>query len=261
MLSVGLASVMPNGKSYERRADVEAEIETVWRLPESEWMAAAQDLQSETLVFLIRRIRGGDEEVAGHLVQELSKRTVRLVERWTSGLGPIAAETIASQVEIEVLELVLGGAPSRQSDFLEVAFRKAVARRTIDAVRKHNNSAMGRRCEIVAGVADHDAGDDIERPLELVVDDRPGPETILLQLQDEALRSEWIRKACDAVKDPRRLEAVILHYGYEWPITSKDPDKPDLARRFNATPRQIKYWIAKALEAMRAAMGDDHDQF
>jgi hypothetical protein len=23
-----------------------------------------------------------------------------------------------------------------------------------------------------------------------------------------------LRKACDAVKDPRRLKAVILHYGY-----------------------------------------------
>jgi len=253
-----LASSLANGKAYERRPDVEAEIQRVLRLHQSAWIAEAEDLQNETLVFLIRQIDRGDEELFGRLLQELSKRTVRIASRWAQGLDPIAAEEIVLRVEMQILELVLAETASRQSDFLEVAFGKAVEVRTINAVRNHNGSAMGRRAEIVADTPGDfgDEFDEMERPLGLAVDDRPGPEAILLQLEDEARRDEWIQKAYDAVRDLRHLEAVILHYGCGWPITSKDPSKPDLARHFGAKPRQIKYWIATALEAMRETIGE-----
>ena len=243
---------MANGKAYERRADVEAEIQRVLCLHQSGWIAEAEDLQNETLVFLIRQIDRGDQELFGPLLQELSRRIVRLASRWAQGFDKITTENIVMQVEIEILELVLAETPSRQSDFLEIAFAKAVERRTIDAVMKHNNSPMGRRGEIVAEADDDgDDFDEIERPIERAADGRPSPEAIVLQLQDEARRREWIQKACDAVKDPRHLVAVILHYGHGWPITCKDPGKPDLARYFDVKPRQIKYWIATALETMR----------
>jgi hypothetical protein len=61
-------------------------------------------------------------------------------------------------------------------------------------------------------------------------------------------------QACKAVKDPQHLEAVILYYVEGWPIQSKDPKESDLVKHFNATPRQIKYWIATALKQMRAAL-------
>jgi len=41
------------------------------RLHQSGWIAEAEDLQNETLVFLIRQIDRGDEEPFGRLLQEL----------------------------------------------------------------------------------------------------------------------------------------------------------------------------------------------
>ena len=97
--------------------------------------------------------------------------------------------------------------------------------------------------------------DEIERPIELAADDRPGPEAILLERQDAALRKKLIRKARDAVKDPRHFEAVMLHKGEGLPITSKDPTEPDLERHFQERPRKIKHRLAAAMKAMRKALG------
>jgi len=250
---------MANGQAYRRWADVEAEMQRMSRLPQSDWLAEAEHLQSETLVFLIRQTRRASQELYGRLVQELSRRMVRIANRWAQGLDEITTEEIVSQVEIKVLQLVLADTPSRQSDFLEGAFGKAVERFTINAVEKHNNSVLGRRGDLVAPVdpENDEEFEEIEGPIELAPDDRPGPEAVFLQLQDEARRPELIRKACDAVKDPRRLEAVILHYVDGWPVASRDPNQPDLERHFHASSRQIKRWIAAALKAMRNAVGDE----
>ncbi len=233
---------------------MQTEIGRILRLPESDWIVEAKELQNETLVFLIRQIRRADEELYRRLLQELSGRIIRVARRWVRGLDRIAAEDIVLKVEIDMLELVLAEKPSRKTDFLEIAFAQAVERRTIDALRKHNNSPIGHHGEILTDATDED-GDEIERTIELAPDHRPGPEAILLQLEDEARRPELLRKAYDAVKDPRHVEAAILHYGRGWPITSKDPRKSDLERHFQATPGQIKYWIAAALKAMREAIG------
>ena len=223
-------------------------------LPESDWIAEAKDVHNETLVFLIRHIRRADEELYSRLLQELGKRIIRLARRWVWGLDRTTVEDVVLKVEIDILETVLVEKPSRNTDFLEIAFAQAVECRTIDALRKHNNSPMSHRGEIVTDGSD-EVGDEIERTIELVPDDGPGPEVILLQLEDEARRPELLRTACNAVKDRRHVEAAILHYGYGWPITSKDPTKSDLERHFQATPGQIKYWIAAALKAMREAIG------
>src|SRR5439155_22888534 len=144
---------------------------------------------------------------------ELSKRTARIANRWVHRLDEISAEEILWRVEQKVFDLVLAETPSRESDFLEIAFVQAVQRRTANAVDRHNNSPIGRRRRaILSDPADNDNDtDEIERPIELAVDGRPGPEAILLQLEYESLRPEWLQKALAAgaaVKDPRHLEAV-----------------------------------------------------
>ena len=57
------------------------------------------------------------------------------------------------------------------------------------------------------------------------------------------------------MEDPQWLEAAILHYGHGWPIESSDPKKDNLVRHFNATARQIKYWLKKAMQAMQEVLG------
>jgi hypothetical protein len=248
-----LTALKPDGKPYERSATVHNKIGKMLGLPQSDWMAEAPDLPNEAVVFFIRRARRSKEELYGLLVQELTKRINRLARRWTQSLDRLAAEEILGKVEIEILELVLAEQPSLKSDFLEVAFARAVEKRTLNAVRNHNRSPLGRRGAIV--VEPDEDGEEIERPIELVADDGPNPEDFLLNLKDENRRHRLLRKACRAVKNRQHLEAVILHHGHGWPITSKDGKKPDLVTYFGASERQIRYWIELALEQMRAALG------
>ena len=249
-----LASSTADGKPYERSATVHAEICKMLSLPQSCWIREAENLQNETLIFLIRQTHHAEDELRGQLLEELRKRIMGRARRFVQSLDDLAAEEIVLNVEIEILEAVLTNGPSRKADYLEIAFAQAVERLTIDATRKHNNSPMGHRGEVVADATDED-GDPIERPIEFIPDDRPNPEDTLLNLQRENRRHELLRRACDAVKDRRRLKAVILHYAHGWPITSKYRGKPNLSRHFRANPRQIKYWIATSLDEMRAALG------
>jgi hypothetical protein len=249
-----LTSLKPDGKPYERSATVQAEIGRMMRRPQSHWIAETPDLQNESLVFLIRQARRSEQKLYGRLVQELCKRITRLARPLVAGLDRLAVEEILSKVEIDILELVLADKPSLKSEFLEVAFAQAVERRTIDAIRRHKYSPFGRRGQLRVDLVDED-GNEIERPIEQVADERPGPEDILLDLQDGNRRHQLLRQACDAVEERHHLEAVILHYAHGWPITSNDPKKPDLVRHFAATPGEIMYWIDTALKQMRAALG------
>ena len=45
-------------------------------------MLTGKTIKSETLVFSIRRVRHGDEEVYGSPFQELNKHTTRTARRW-----------------------------------------------------------------------------------------------------------------------------------------------------------------------------------
>jgi hypothetical protein len=253
-----LSSSTVDGKPYLRHPDVEAEILRARSCPPAEWLALAEKrgngrLSNEALVFLIRRSRKGDRDLFGRLVHELGDRTVRIAERWAQGFDQDTLEEIVWTVEKQIVDLVLAETSSRQSDFLEVAFGKAVERRTINAVEKRRNSPLPLR-HMPASVSDEET--EPERPTELVADERAGPEEIVAELESEAQRPELIRKARAAVKDPRHVEAVILRYVYGWPMVDKDPNKPTLTRHFGKSARQIQNWLADALEAMRAAIGD-----
>lgn len=249
-----LTSLNKDGKPYERSPAVQAELSRILSLHQFDWIAEVGDFRNETLVYLIRKNRCGDPELYGRLFQELSTRITRIVRRNAWGLDRFSAQDIILKVEIQIIELVLAEKPSRKTDFLEVGFAEVVERRTLDAVRRHETRPQGKRGEIFPGATDED-GDEIERPIELAADDRPGPEAILLERQDAALRKKLIRKARDAVKDPRHFEAVMLHKGEGLPITSKDPTKPDLERHFQERPRKIKHRLAAAMKAMRKALG------
>ena len=175
-------------------------------LHESEWIAEAEDLQSETLVFLIRYIRKGGQEVYGRLVRELSRRIAHLVNGFTQNLdNEAAAEDIAMKVEDHIMGLVLTEEATRQSDYLEVAFTKAVKRRAIDAVRRYKTSWMGaHRGEVVpnGGDMDLDEFEEVERPIEFARDPGVSPETIVLIVLGAAMGSFDVKSRFNEIKVP-----------------------------------------------------------
>ena len=223
-------------------------------LSRSRWVAEAENLQNETLVFLIRRTHRVNDEVCGGLLVELCRRINERTRRFARDLDNVDEEELLSTVEIRVLELVLSEERSRKHDILEIAFAQAVDRLAQDLLKKQRNSPMFNPAEIAADCSDED-GDRIERPIESAADFRPGPEDILLNLDDRIHRHRLLQKALKAVTDPRHLEAAILHYAYGVPITSTQRGTENLKRHFRKDPRQIRYWIATAMKQMREALG------
>jgi hypothetical protein len=241
----------PDGKPYVRSEAVDAEIQGMLQRPMPEWIPAARSLKSESLVFLIRYTRDKDQGISGQFLQELSKRTVRIAELWIHRVYPAAREDIVWQVEIEITQLVLTATPSRQSEFLEIAFGRAVARRTTNAVRDFRRSPMGQQGNGLLQV--NEEGDEIHRPIETIPDGSPSPEEICeLKL--------LVAKGLTSVTDGRHLEAVILRYLESWPMTAHDDAAPCLVRHFQVSSRQIQNWINIALDQIREALARSRNE-
>ena len=251
-----LVSVDKTGKPYTRRADVEVVISQMLARPPEEWVVAAQRtgngrLPTEALVFLIRTLRGSDKNLVGALVNILCRRLLAVARSIAGGFETAEREEILREVQDQIIELLFPKVPTRQTEFLEIAFRKAVKRRTLNVVEK-----VKKRPKLVVVADKRDEEDDPEHLVELLPEKRPNVEEVLLRLADDAQRSILIRKALGAVKDRRHVEAVILRYVYGWPISHSNPAQPSLEKHFGKSGRQIQNWIAGALAAMRKAAGD-----
>jgi len=250
-----LTASTKGGKPYKRLEAVETEIRRMLSVHQSEWVAAAEDLHNETLVYLICEVQRGDKGLFGRLIYELDKRIVPIVRRWAQDFDTTASEEILWKVEKEILDLLVATEPSRQADYLEVAFGQYVKRRTINAVQKYDSSVMGRRAEFLPHPANTDDLNKIERPLEFSPDNRAGPQAILLEAEGENLMPELLQKAYDAVEDPADLELAKLYWGEGIPIECSDPNVEDLVHRCGQTRRQIQYRLEKVMKVMRQAIG------
>jgi hypothetical protein len=257
-----LTSTKLDGTPYVRHADITAAIAQALALPKNQWeeWAARSDatrMPSEALVFLVKMTAGTDRDLFGRLVWQLNLRIEAIAKRWSRGFDPHTTEEILESVERRVIEIALVTSPTRQSDFLEVAFSKAVKRYTINAVEKRRNAPVSLSAKPNTGPEDDE--DDLERPTETVVDEGPMPDELATILQDKEKHGAALRRAQGLVKDIRHYEAVILHYQLDWPLSSKDPAKPSLEDYFGVSERQIRNWMKEGRAAIRKALEDTHE--
>lgn len=252
------ASVAPltqakvDGTPYVRFADIEAQIlETIATDPQN-WSPEA--LESETLVHLIRwQIERGDERAIGPMFDCLGRRIAEIVADFARGFDSGTTTAIADEIAMNIVELVFAKAPSRKSEFLEVAFKRAVKQRTINKVKslkKHGVRVISETTLIPKDSTT--SGDGI---VESFADDAPGPEQLALLAEAARLEPELIRKAYAAIKDERHREAIILHF-QRWPIESDDPQIKTLSTHFDISGRQIRTWLKTAMQEMRTALGE-----
>lgn len=211
-------------------------------------------ISNETIVFLVRRSLNENRDVCGQLIRHLGKSVAAIANYWAQGFDPVTTEEILLQVEMEIIGLVLAPTPTRQSEFLEIAFGTAVEHRTINAVDKRKHSPLPLSAPIADDLAERTQAEVLE---ERVADEGPGPEDLAAQLEDKVRRRELMKTARASVKDPRHLEAVILRHVHGWPITDKSGTKPTLVKHFNKSEKQIRNWISEGLKAMRAAIGEN----
>ncbi len=234
------------GGAYARPSDVETEIAKTIATDPSTWPLTT--LKSETLVYLARRFQSrNDHGLIGKLIECLGKRVAQIARDFSSGLAKSVAEEFAIEIAEEVNLLIFAQTASRQSEFLECAFRTAVQRRSINKRAKLRDRLNHEKCESLLPAIESD-GEEIG--IVASHEDRePGP-------AERAMKSDMIRRGLEAVSNPLHREAIILHYLKGWPIKEEDETVPTLSTHFGKTDRQIRIWLAKARSEMRAALGD-----
>jgi hypothetical protein len=238
---------------------VESAIRGALALPPDQWLDLAclrgeDQLPSEALVYLIRHIQHTDANLFGHLIWQLSVRIARIAKKWSKGFDPDTTDEIVFEVEKVITDLVIAPTVSRQSEFLEIAFGVAVKRRTLNSVEKRRNAPL----PLQGGVSQWIDSDEVdaERSSELVVDDSPSTDELVEQLQDHERRGPLLRRAQSFVKDIRHYEALLLFYGFGWPISSQDETFPALEKYFNVSGRQIQNWMKDGVAAIRKGFGE-----
>ncbi|RUL84032.1 RNA polymerase sigma factor [Tautonia sociabilis] len=254
-----LTSNYRDGRPYTRRRDVEDQVCRVRDTDPATWPALAKApagsddrLKSEVIVHLVRILRArGETAIAGQLIEQLVKRMEKTATAWAKGFDQTTTEEIVIQVGERVVELILADTPSRQSEFLEVAFAEAVKRRTLNAVERRESQPRTYRFATPTDAGDGSDGT-VANPLEGMADGEPSPEEIAIARE----RPDVLRRCLGAISNPKHREAVVLRFFEGWPIVSKDKTKPSLCTHFGISDRQISNWFAKAFEEVRAMAGD-----
>ena len=243
-----------SGDLYKRHEDVEAEISEKLKNDPTTW--TLKSLKSETLVYLVRWIRpGNDLDLIGKVIGELGRRLTRIAKDFSSGLSKTEAEDFAADVAAKVNCLIFAEAPSRQSDFLEVSFRYAVKRHSLQERAKVDERKSRVIAETSLGATQNgeESGDGIVVSLP---DDEPSPEEQAMDAEIQRLNPERTREALAAITNPLHRDAFILHVLNDWPIKSNDPRIPTLSMHFRKSGRQIQNWLNEARQEMRTALGD-----
>lgn len=243
-----------DGDPYERFADVEVQIAEVLATEPSTW--SPETLKSETLVNLIRCLRArNDMTNLGRLMKCLAARVTQIAKDFTSGMNSSQAYEFIREIGQEVNVLIFMHPATRKSEYLEIAFREAVQQQAIRLITRLTKV----RTREVSDSLLH-ATDPPEDGSTSFIDSRPDgsepPDELVIEAEQKRRTPEWIRQGLNAISNPLHREAVVLHHLEGWPIKSKIPDIPDLSTRFGKSDRQIQNWINKALEQMRAALGD-----
>jgi hypothetical protein len=251
-----LTSRKADGTAYEREDNVLDCIALYQGVPESVRIAAVPKMPSEAQTYFIRNTARKSRAFYDLLFQQLTRRSAHVIHETIRGVDKFDANDLSIQILSRVMQLIVNPKPSPTADLLEIRFAQAVETIAVDALRVYMRSPLGALRGRPAAQLD-DEGDEMERPLEAFLTGAPGPEDLLLVLRGQGRRHELLRKACRAVTDRRYLKAAILRWGYDWPISSKNPNERSLSRHFGVSEKQIDRWLASAMTAMRAALASE----
>ncbi len=242
------------GQRYTRLAQVEAQIQRALELSSSALLVAAGNtdqsaadyLQEETLVYLIRASRRRGQEV---LVNDLSgvliERCASFIDRKLWGLGEEAADAY-QEVILELFNQILD-LNSDRGDFLQVRFWVGIERLVFSAFGRALKRSISQDETVpLDSLAGYDGPDDAEAPTV-----RPALVDPELSLEDKSLYREALR----LLPEPIRTAFILRHY-HGWPIEDQDPTILTISRYFGKTARTIRNWLAEAEEILARWRGE-----
>lgn len=239
-----LTCVSKTGEPYTRHREVEAQIAEALNLPISEWVA--REWRLETLVHLIRlRGRDNDRTVLGKLTLALLEKAKPAVDRSSRGFGVADTEEIHIKVANKLGDLLMQAVPTRTSEYLEIDALTVIKQVTYGVTGKARPKASA------FSTADRDEDGNYTPSVDRLASEDLDPAAHLLEQEAAAQGGVW--RYLDAITDPRHREAFILMKLRDWPLKDGPPGVPTLCDRYDMGERQIRNWINKAIEQMRAA--------
>src|SRR5438132_450149 len=137
-----------SGKRYVRPPHIQAELRSIVPLDPSEWTGRVETCQNETLVCLIRLTQDEHPTICGVLIEELQKRITYRAEKFCYEMDDYDEEQFVSDLEMQILELVLTKQRSREREILEVAFGRPMKNLALNQLEKFKNSTAGNIADI-----------------------------------------------------------------------------------------------------------------
>jgi hypothetical protein len=239
-----LTCAYKTGEPYIRHREVEAQIAEALNLPISEW--PAREWRLETLVHLIRlRGRDNDRTVLGKLTLTFLEKAKPAVDRSSRGFGVADTEEIHIKVANKLGDLLMHTVPTRTSEYLEIDAVTVIKQATYAATGKSRLKASA------FSTADRDDDGSYALTVDRLPSEDLDPAAHLLEQEAAAQGGVW--RYLNAITDPRHREAFILMKLQGWPLKNGPPGAPTLCERYGMSDRQIRNWIDKAIEQMRAA--------
>ena len=283
------------GKPYERRPEIEQELEKLEKLGLPEVVARARAgeqkgqpaLSSEALVHILRRevrIARPDGRTQGPidaLVSILIARCEVILKRRLWSYEELAREEMTEAVVNRLVDDIYEDGD--KADYAEINFNHWLARNRTDAMRKHARKAarVKQLGEAVENLEENEA--------QVVADGEPTeashestPER-LYSLKEERERAnlpsiiehaqfspDELHRIADVVmqaKLPADALYVFLAHNLGMKVESRDPEEHTLVKHFDKSEKTIRNWIERAEKAFddirkakNESKGNDEDE-
>ncbi len=247
----------PDGKTYRRNEEVEAQIVEAMHLERSDLIERISIVdfkepgffQEECLVYLVRRfLREGDDDLVSALLNRLGMRVSKKVNNLISKhLRHHYVDECFDAVIHEVTCRLIDTETDRD-DFAQVCFWLWLDGRTFNVLRRHLK--LQKEGNITDTLNDVGEADDDEtergRKIEPLKDKSPLPDL-------QAMGAEAY-KLLERLTQKERTAFLLRHYD-EWEIENKDPSVMTISRFFERTPRTIRNWLNSAEEKLQKWQG------
>jgi DNA-directed RNA polymerase specialized sigma subunit, sigma24 homolog len=236
-----------SGEVYTRRPDVEQQLAEVLRLDKTkiferlaEKKGSARYLHDETLVYLIKKARAGDDqEMIENIYPELHVRLRKLLNRYRKYLGETDFEDFEQKITLNVLEKILD-TESDAADYAEVNFGDFVATLANGECGSALKKINREQTVLYQQRDDEDESQVMENNLE---SNEISPETLVL-----------LREGVHKLPAKTRKVAILLLDG--WQIESKDKNQPTISKCLNVSSRAIRNWLKEARQILAGYEGE-----
>ena len=257
-----LTSKTLSGRLYTRSQSIEVRLTEILPLSRDQLLerlkvtdrASARYIPSECLVYLLRNeaSRGNRAEYFNKLLGVLQQRCARNLA-WAISYGALHdAQSVREEILDRFLETLARGLrdePERLDPF-EVSFDKVFAALRMDVYRAQRKRDMAHsEMAAVDGADDENAGSNA-----VVLKSGEADEHGLSPAE-----AELFRKALDRSIDslPEEERTVIELFLQEYPIDSKDPNQPTIAKMCGVSEKTIRNRFKKATERLRAQLQEN----